>query len=224
MSKKVVAMVPVRAGSVRVKNKNTRAFGDTNLLEIKLATLKALNGVEKIVVTTDCEISAEIADRQNVAVHWRSEKYAGSDVTNDIHWAHIAESTPGEIVLLAQVTSPLLRRASLQSAIDSFVSSEQHDSLNSVSSEKKFLWLGGKPLNYDVSTTPKSQNLPEIVSLNFAISITNRDVMMSRKNVVGKQPKFFELSKFEALDIDDLSDFQIAEALYKNLGIKWILD
>ena len=40
MSKGVIAMVPVRAGSTRVENKNTRPFGFTNLLQLKLKFLK----------------------------------------------------------------------------------------------------------------------------------------------------------------------------------------
>ena len=36
----ITAVVAVRAGSQRVKNKNIRPFGNTNLLEMKLQLLK----------------------------------------------------------------------------------------------------------------------------------------------------------------------------------------
>ena len=36
---KVVAIIPIRKGSVRVKNKSVRPFCDTNLLDIKIKTL-----------------------------------------------------------------------------------------------------------------------------------------------------------------------------------------
>ena len=42
MSNNVIAMVPVRAGSTRVPNKNTRPFGGTSLLQLKLELLKKL--------------------------------------------------------------------------------------------------------------------------------------------------------------------------------------
>ena len=113
---KVIAMVPVRSGSKRVINKNIRPFGDTNLLQLKLKLLKKLEGLTKIVVSTDCEISADIADTHGASVLWRDKYYAGSKVTNDQHWLHIAETTPGDIVFLAQVTSPLLRVRSMQIA------------------------------------------------------------------------------------------------------------
>ena len=224
MLNSIIAMVPVRAGSTRVPDKNIRPFGDTNLLELKLRVLKSVVGLADIIVSTDCERSAEIASRQSVKIQWRDEFYAGSKITNDLHWQHIAETTPAETVFLAQVTSPLLKVSSIQSALNSFTASHSIDSINSVSAEKKFLWQNGKPINYDIDVTPKSQDLPNIVSLNFAITIIERSVMMERKNVVGYNPKFLELDKIESMDVDDLIDFKTAELMYKELGIKWLLN
>lgn len=219
----IIAMVPVRAGSKRVPNKNIRKFADTNLLELKLKILKKVNEISQIIVSTDCDNAAEIAYKQNIKVQWRNKYYAGSDVTNDKHWLHIAKTTPGDIVFLAQVTSPLLRVSSIQNALNTFLNSISNDSLNSVSVEKKFLWKDMKPINYDINLTPKSQDLPNIVSLNFAITIIQRQVMIKRKNVIGYSPSFFELDKIEALDIDDLIDFKVAELMYQKLGIKWLM-
>ena len=220
----IIAMVPVRAGSTRVPNKNTRKFANTSLLELKLKVLKNVCGITQIIVSTDCDIAAEIAHKQSIKVQRRSKYYAGSDVTNDQHWLHIAKTTPGDIVFLAQVTSPLLRVSSIQKALNTFSNSVSNDSLNSVSVEKKFLWKDMNPINYDINVTPKSQDLPNIVSLNFAITIIHKQAMIKRKNVIGYRPSFFELDKVEALDIDDLVDFKVAELMYQELGNKWLMN
>ncbi len=220
----IIAMVPVRAGSTRVPNKNTRKFANTSLLELKLKVLKNVSGITQIIVSTDCDIAAEIAHKQSIKVQRRSKYYAGSVVTNDQHWLHIAKTTPGDIVFLAQVTSPLLRVSSIQKALNTFLNSGSNDSLNSVSVEKKFLWKDMNPINYDINVTPKSQDLPNIVSLNFAITIIHKQAMIKRKNVIGYRPSFFELDKVEALDIDDLVDFKIAELMYQELGNKWLMN
>jgi CMP-N,N'-diacetyllegionaminic acid synthase len=223
MSKNIVAMVPVRAGSVRVSDKNIRSFAGTCLLELKLRLLSHLEGLSNIIVSTDCEKSAEIAFKAGAEVQWRDLFYTGSNVTNDLHWRHIAETSPGDAVFLAQVTSPLLKVSSMQRALNEFLNRPEVDSINSVSAEKKFLWKNDKPINYDINVTPKSQDLPNIVSLNFAITIIDRLVMIDRKNVVGNKPKFIELDKLESMDIDDLTDFKIAEVMYKELGDDWLL-
>ena len=72
--------------------------------------------------------------------------------------------------------------------------------------------------------TPKSQDLPNIVSLNFAITIIQREKMIEKKNVVGFKPKFFDLDKVESLDVDDLTDFKIAELIYQERGINWLMN
>ena len=36
---KITAVIPIRSGSQRVKDKNLRAFADTNLMELKIKNL-----------------------------------------------------------------------------------------------------------------------------------------------------------------------------------------
>ena len=145
----VIAMVPVRAGSNRVPNKNTRPFGNTSLLELKLMLLGRVKGIKQIIVSTDCEVSANMANKFGVKVQWRNEYFAGSNITNDQHWYHIADTTPGEIVFLAQVTSPLLRVSSMQNALNTFLNLETRIAQTQYQL-KKFLWQNEKPINYDI--------------------------------------------------------------------------
>lgn len=222
---KIIAVVPVRGGSQRVQNKNTRPFADTTLLDLKLQVLSGVSGLNDILVTTDCDICSSIARKHGVSLHRRDSFHAGSSVTNDQHWRHIAELTPGDIVFMTQVTSPLVRRSTHTNALKDYMESrDRFDSLNSVTLERKFLWKNMAPLNYDVTRTPKSQDLPEIFSLNFAITIIDRETMIRRGNVVGDRPRFAELDKIESIDIDDSVDFKVAESLYIDFGNKFLLD
>lgn len=226
MSKKIItAVVPVRKGSQRVISKNTRPFAGTTLLDLKLSVLKKVKEIDKIIVNTDCEISMEIANKYNVLIHEREDYYASSNVTNDIHWKHIAEVTDTDILIMAQTTSPLIKVSTYEKSIREYMNNlNRFDSINSVSQEKKFLWLDGKPLNYNIDKTPKSQDLPDIVSLNFAITIINKALMFKRGNVVGENPKFLLLDKIESVDIDDMIDFEFAEFLYTKLGLDFLLN
>ena len=49
--KEITAIVPVRKGSVRVKNKNIRPFGESSLLELKIKQLKKVSGISEIIVS-----------------------------------------------------------------------------------------------------------------------------------------------------------------------------
>ncbi len=214
--KEILAIVPVRAGSQRVKNKNVRPFADTNLLEIKLETLLQVNRID-IVVDTDCPKAMEIARKFRVRVHQREPYYASSKCTNSEFFHHIAEHTPEEYkyLMYVPVTSPLVTVETINKVIDTFLNSPQHDSVNTTSLIKHHMWLNGQPLNYNVETSPNSQDLPDIHALNYAVNILPRDLMILRKNVIGYRPKFFVLDQYEGVDIDELVDFEFAEFLYK---------
>lgn len=220
MNKIITAVVPVRKNSQRIISKNTRIFADTTLLDLKLKVLKEVSMINKIIVNTDCEQSIKIAKKYNLDFHVRDSYYASSEVTNDVHWKHIAETTDTDFIMLAQTTSPLVKVGSYEKSIRFLL--EGYDSVNSVSEEKKFLWKNNNPLNYDSKKTPKSQDLPDIFSLNFGITIIDKKIMQKNANVVGDNPKFVKLSKIESFDIDDTIDFEFAEFLYKKLGINWI--
>jgi len=221
-NKKVTAVVPTRKSSQRIKSKNTRAFSDTNLLELKLKVLKKVKNIDNIIVNTDCPESIKIAKEYGVSIHTRDEYYASSNVTNNVHWRHIAETTDSDIILLAQTTSPLIKIKTYEDAIENFLMPDnKFDSINSVSIEKKFLWKDNKPINYQYSMTPKSQDLPDIFSLNFAITIIKKDDMLNYENVVGHNPHFVPLDDIEALDVDDMIHFEFAEFMYEKLGFKW---
>ena len=76
--KKITAVIPVRKGSVRVKNKNIKPFAGSSLLEIKIRQLKNVSQVDDIVVSTDCQEMAAIARGEGVKVHIRDKYHASS--------------------------------------------------------------------------------------------------------------------------------------------------
>jgi CMP-N-acetylneuraminic acid synthetase len=219
----IVAMVPVRKGSKRVPSKNSKLFADTTLLDIRLNVLKQVKGLSDIIVSTDCDKCVEIATSHGVTIINRDPYYAG-DISNEIFLKNLASSCPSEHMLYSTVTSPLLKVSTLESAIDTFIKNcPSIDSMISVNHEKKHMWKDGKSFNYDsTQSTPRSQDLPNIVSLNFAVSLIKTDVLLRTGSLVGDNPLFFEISKIESTDIDEEEDFMIAELLFKRLGMDWV--
>jgi CMP-N,N'-diacetyllegionaminic acid synthase len=220
---KIIAIIPVRKGSQRVKNKNIKPFGDTNLLELKIGVLKKIDNIEKIIVNTDSYEMAEIAKNNDCEVIIRDEFYASSKINNTEYWEYLAKSLKEKCFILCQVTSPFVKTSTYKKAIKLFFE-ESYDSVNSVSVEKKFLWKDDSPINYKYELTPKSQDLDKIISLNFGITIVKTELLRIKKNLVLENRLFIELDKIESLDIDDEFDFEIAEYLYNKYGKGLIYD
>ena len=85
---------------------------------------------------------------------------------------------------------------------------------------KEFLWLDGKPLNYDKTNAPNSQNLPDIKALNFGFTLVKRESLIRNRNIIGDNPLFITTTGIESIDIDTPLDFYIAERIYEKVIVE----
>ncbi len=216
--KKITAVIPIRKGSQRVPNKNFKEFfRGKNLLELKIESLKQVPLIDEIIVNTDSKIAIDIAKSNNVSWFRRENYFASNECINTEHWHNIALTTQTDLIMHVPCTAPFIKNKTYYNLINNFISSPIHDSANTVSLVKEYLWLDNKPLNYNINQTQNSQDLPDVMKLTFGISILTRDTMLKRKNVVGSNPLFHVVSDEESVDIDTPLDFKMAQHLYKNL-------
>lgn len=75
-------------------------------------------------------------------------------------------------------------------------------------------------MNYDPAHAPNSQNLPDVVALNFGVTVVRREDLIRNCNIIGKKPRFVVTDEIEAVDIDTPLDFYIAEQLYRKLVLE----
>ncbi|MBS5861465.1 acylneuraminate cytidylyltransferase family protein [bacterium] len=212
----IKALIPVRAGSQRVKNKNIRPFAGSNLLEIKVKQMLSIKELDGVIVNSDSDEMLDIAKSIGADVFKREAYYASSEVSANDLYRNIAETTDADLILYTHVTNPLLKTETIRSIINKYKElNREYDSVSTVSPVKEFLWRDGKPINYDVNNKPRSQDLPEIYSLNHAINLVPRRLMYERKDLMGYKPYFYILDDIEAIDIDNELDFEFAEFLYK---------
>ena len=78
---------------------------------------------------------------------------------------------------------------------------------------KKFIWLDGKPINYDPNRMPRSQDLPDFYYLNFAVNIISKEDIIRYKNIIGKNYFPHYLNEIESMDIDTREEFELGEKI-----------
>lgn len=213
---KIKALVAVRSGSQRVVNKNIRPFVGSSLLEIKLNQLKRIPNIDGIVVNSNDDKMLEIASNMGCEVVKRDEYYASNQVSMSEVYRNMAENVNADVIAYINATNPLLNDRTIVQAIENYKKNiSQYDSLNSAHLIKEFLFKENLPINYDLRHQPRSQDLPDISALNFAINIISREKMIECKNVVGYKPNIYIIDEVEATDIDNPIDFDFAEFVYK---------
>ena len=78
------AIIPVREGSRRLKNKNIAPFAGTNLLINKINQLKEVTEIEKIVVSSDSDMMLKMAESRGVLSHKRSIEFCDEKTRNNL--------------------------------------------------------------------------------------------------------------------------------------------
>lgn len=212
---KIKALVAVRSGSQRVQNKNIRSFAGSSLLEIKLEQLLDIKSLDGVVVNSNDEAMLRIAEKMGCETVRREAYYASNEVSMSEVYQNMAENFSGDIIVYANVTNPLLKSYTIEKGIETYLmKSEDYDSLNSAHLIKEFLFKDGHPMNYKLEQQPRSQDLPDIYALNFALNIIEKDNMIACKNVVGRKPYIWGIDEVEATDIDNPIDFTFSEYVY----------
>ena len=223
---KITAVIPIRSGSQRVKDKNLREFGDTCLMALKIKNLLQVPEIDQVIVNTNSDAAIGMTQQlaseyvmggeDRLSFHKREEYYASSQCSGSEFFQHLGEVTDTDIFVYAPCTSPFIKPETISQCIQTFLAEhgENCDCVSTVSSIKEFMWLDGKAINYDPKHAPNSQNLPDVVALNFGCTVTSKEDLVRNSNIIGKAPKFVIDSDIEAIDIDTPLDFYIAEQLY----------
>ncbi len=216
MKKEIVALIPVKGSSERVKAKNTRPFHDTSLYELKLRHMKEVGGFANVIVSSESKDILRAAKKTGFDTHLRDPKYSTSTVPMSDVYSYIASEIKGEHIAWVNVTNPLAGPEVYEKAIEKYNSmGPGHDCLLSVSEMKEYLFHDGRPVNFRPNPWPRSQDLQDVYAMSFIINILRREDMVRWGSCVGEKPYFFCLDRVTSKDVDFQEDFDFCETIYK---------
>mgnify|MGYP003371914589 CR=1 FL=1 len=216
---KIAAVIPARKGSRRLPNKHLIPFGNSNLLVNKINQLKQVELIDEIVVSTDCSKMIEVAKQESVHFLLRPTEYCDemSKTFNEVV-AYIASNIQADILLWSPCVCPIVGADSYQKALISFLSKgNKYDSVVSAMPLKEYIFDEQGPINFSIKHHVPTQLLPDWFIITNGFFIANRNDMIKWKFVYGNTPLLQTVSKFEAIDIDDRMDFELAEHIYQIL-------
>ena len=215
----ITAIIPVRAGSVRVKNKNILPFAGSSLLEIKIEQLLRVERIDNVLVSSDSDEMLNIAKKAGCLTRKRPYEYCDEKTkTFNQVCEYVATHVPGDLLIWAPCVCPNCDTQCFNRGLDDYFAHTQNGEFDSVISGKLFkeyLFDDKGPHNYTADKHVKSQDLPNWHTIVNGFYIAPKDLMIKRKYFYGFKPYISVLSKSEAIDIDDPLDFEFAEFIYK---------
>ena len=212
---KILAVIPARAGSKGIPNKNIRIVNGHPLIYYAIYNAKMSSYITDIIVSTDSPEVQIIAKQMGVKVKWRKEELCGDSITLD---AVIADAIPYEeewdYIITMQPTSPTLQAASLDTAIKYAIDMDLDTVISAVNSPH-LSWKekdGRKVPNYKERLN--RQYLPSYYLETGAFVISKASVV-TPKTRIGNKVDIYELSENESLDIDTFYDLRNVAAILK---------
>jgi CMP-N-acetylneuraminic acid synthetase/spore coat polysaccharide biosynthesis predicted glycosyltransferase SpsG len=213
---KALVVIPARGGSKGIPRKNIRLMVEKPLISYSIENaINSLYNLDVVVSTDDDEI-ARISSSYGAQVVMRPENLATDIVTLDPVIFHAmnemekAQNIQYDIIITMQPTSPLLKRETLDAAIEYFISNDFDTVLSGINKphlswtekEAKIVPAYEKRLN--------RQYLPKNLMETGAFFISKREFVEGHSRF-GPNVSVYEISENEAIDIDTPQDWWIAE-------------
>lgn len=229
---RVVAVIPARAGSKAVKDKNIYPLGGKPLIAWPIEVAKNCPEIDRIIVSTDGNEIADVARRHGAEVYTRPAELAGDealviDTLRDLILRIRDEGETAAYMVLMEATSPLRTPQDVQNCLR-LLDGDQLDSVAtfteaSLPPEKAWRIENSVPSSYLEGADAwlprqKTQSAWELNGAVYAFSIdklpaTGKPLLFGKSGAVA-------MPKERSLDINDETDFVIAEAMIGKANFK----
>lgn len=227
-NKRIIAVIPARAGSKAVIDKNIHPLGSKPLIAWPIDVAKACAEIDRIIVSTDGDKIAETANQYGVEVYIRPSALAGDDslvidTLRDLIVTLRAEGETATYMLLLEATSPFRSAEDIKACLNLL----DEDELDSVATftqaslppDKAWRIKDSRPATFIKGADPwlPRQMTQKAWELNGAVYGFAIDALpeTGRALLFGKSGAVL-MPKERSLDINEKMDFLIAEAMIEN--------
>lgn len=219
---KTIAIVPMKLNNRRLPQKNTRPFTNGKpLCYYILSTLLTVSGVDEVYVyCSNPDIQAYIPD--GVKYLKRSDSLDQDTTKMNEVLQCFAADVPADVYVMTHTTAPFISKESIERGLNA-VMSGNYDSAFAAKKLQDFLWKDGIPFNYELENIPRTQDLPPLYEETSGFYIYRASVMKELNRRIGNRPFIVEVGEIESVDIDEIEDFEIANAIYNHIYLKKLL-
>jgi len=221
---KIVAMIPARLGSKRIKHKNLRLLDGKPLVSHVLEKCKEADIFSEIYINSESEIFKDIANDYAVKLYIRNPIFATDDATNDQFILDFIEHINCDIVVQVNPTSPFVQADEIKGFVAKMLEGD-FDTMLSVKREQVEGFYKWKQLNFNqIEQMPRSQDLEPIYLHCSTILAWKSKVIREKMEkfnccTYGADSKvgYYTFDSFANVDIDNEDDFLFAETIIQYL-------
>lgn len=225
--KDIVFVIPARAGSKGVIDKNIKPLNGRTLIQRSIDCIRAYDQDANIILNSDSYMYLNSV-KGNITRFHRS-KELGSDNTKMVDVLNDMENTcqlyrSCDIVVIIQPTCPFREPTDIRDGLSKFkenlfdtvISVTKMDDFHPARMYRPMSNTFLKPFSPKIQSENR-QMLDDVYHRNGLIYITKKRILSERK-IIGQKIGYIEISRERALNIDDIFDWKVAVALTKDCG------
>ena len=209
---KVVAFLPVKGQSSRVKNKNLRLLDGKPLFMHTLEKLVNSSLFDEVFLDTESQEIINAAEEIDCQVLKRDKALASNKTNGNKLFENQIAKVDADIYVQILCTSPFISTETIKEGINLLIESQEYDSVVLVKKEKQYNWIDNKP-DYDSIEIPNSEDLEDVITETMGLYIVKSKAAHKNKRRIGERPYLLNASPVEAIDVNYPSDFKLAELI-----------
>jgi len=223
----VIAIIPARAGSKGVPDKNIKPLAGKPLMAYSIAAAKLTNDIDRVIVSTDSQRYADIAKEYGAEVPFLRPRDLSKDSSTDyefirhtLDWFQSGEGKQPEFLVHLRPTTPLRNVYYIESAIETIKKDPAATALRSVhempeSAYKSFeidrgylKCVGSGSFELDAANSPR-QKFPKTYQANGYVDIIKSSYVLRNQKIHGNHVIAFVTPYVVEVDTED--DFNYLE-------------
>jgi CMP-N-acetylneuraminic acid synthetase len=221
MTSKIVALLPMKLHSERVKNKNFKKLANKKLYQWILDSLLEVKEIDLIVINTDARELLEkdgYLNSKRVIIRDRVQNLCGDFVSMNKIIEDDLANIESDHFIMTHTTNPLISPETIKNAYKNYINNlDVHDSLFTVNKiQTRFYSEGAIPINHDPDNLKRTQDIEPWYEENSCLYFFNKSSFDKTKSRIGIDPQMFVTPSLESVDIDEVSDWVLAESLALN--------
>lgn len=235
----VLAVIPIRGGSVRIKDKNIYPLLGKPLVYYTIREARKSKLITRLVIYTGHPKMLAVAKKYKIEVPVLEPKETQNDILIFRHLLTELERKEGykpEIAVHLRATSPLRRAEDIDKAIKMLADNSEADSVRGVCdveetpfkmyildergkwlkpflTEKEFSFMKKFP---DPNAVGK-QNFPRVLKPSGQIDVTRPRNILKMNSMIGRKVLPYFVDRRRDVDIDTIEDIFLAERVMKTL-------
>ena len=234
-SPQVLAIIPARGGSKKIKKKNIKLLAGKPLIAYTIEESKKSKYISRIILSTDNEEIAIIGKKLGAEVPFLRPSELAEDYVTDLpvfqhclNWLRENENYIPDIIVHLRPTAPLRKNYHIDTGIELLLKSPRADSVRSVTA------VGQHPLKMwkiennrlvpfvseEISGIKESYNMPRqklplTYIQNGSVDVIWTKTILEKNSMSGDIITPFVMEEWESINIDTEIDFSLAELIMK---------